>query len=201
MLNISHSMFARCCNCGLSDVGKFLGRYYEHWVNMLSDIKPDEVVAQFYQLIVPQLHPILWPWHCDQRTCKIYNPMKASFLYGVFGHVTWLHPCVIININKQKNANIFWPKMELSSISNFDPVLHFNIFFTFTLQVVPIYRTDGTGDRRINSTQHLEYMKNIILTLYRCGIHIDVVLTPISYIQHELCIAPSSHSSSIDVYF
>ena len=61
MLNISHSMFARCCNCGLSDVGKFLGRYYEHWVNMLSDIKPDEVVAQFYQLIVPQLHPILWP--------------------------------------------------------------------------------------------------------------------------------------------
>ena len=66
--------------------------------------------------------------------------------------------------------------MELSSISNFDPVLHFNIFFTFTLQVVPIYRTDGTGDRRINSTQFLEYMKTIILTLYRCGIHIDLII-------------------------
>ena len=165
MLNISHSMFVRCCNCGLSDVGKFLGRYYEHWVNMLSDIKPDEVVAQFYQLIVPQLHPILWPWPCDQQTCKIYNPMKAFFLWCF-----WSCNLVTSLCNNQyqqtKIANIFWPKMELSSISNFDPVLHFNIFFTFTLQVVSIYRTDGTGDRRINSAQHLEYMKNIILTLY-----------------------------------
>ena len=108
MLNISHSMFARCCNCGLLDVGKFLGRYYEHWVNMLSDIKPDEVVAQFYQLIVPQLHQILWPWHCDQQTCKTCNQMKASFLYGVFGHVTWLHPCVINQYQQAKKTQTFF---------------------------------------------------------------------------------------------
>ena len=63
----------------------------------------------------------------------------------------------------------------------------------------PMYRTDAT-EKEEDTQLNILNKKNIIMRLNRCGIQIDVVLTPTSFIQPVLCIAPSSHSSSIDVY-
>ena len=90
---------------------------------------------------------------------------------------------------------------EINCCTQTEPVLLFSHIIHFHIAGCnrPIYRTGATEERRRHSTQHFEY-KNIIMTLNRCGIQIGMVLTLISFIQSVLCISPSSHSSSIDLY-